>query len=162
MNLIRGALFVYNQNLPFLQHFATSSPPNATSISLPRPADPFANGLISTVEVTLLLTPSFASSFPRRDFRPSITLLWSGCRLYCTLSLEPQLSHKRETNMAVHSLPTLLIALFIQSTWSQQLQGPAMGMPYNLSVLCTQALNTSVACPGALADVAAKWAPSSP
>lgn len=64
--------------------------------------------------------------------------------------------------MAAHSLPVLLLALFIHSSWPQQLHGPAMGMPYNVSASCMQALNTSVACPGALAEVAAKWVASSP
>ena len=94
--------------------------------------------------------------FPLDNFRSSITLLWSAYHLDCSPSLERRCYHTREPDMAVYSLPTLLLALFIQSTWSQQLQGPPMGMPYNLSASCTQALNTSVACPGALADVAAK------
>lgn len=96
------------------------------------------------------------------NYRSSTAPLCSAYRLSYSLPLERQRSHGKEPNMTIHSLPILLLALFIQSTWSQQLQGPAMGMPYNVSASCTQALNTSVACPGALADVAAKWVPSCP
>ena len=59
--------------------------------------------------------------------------------------------------MAMHSLPVLLLALFVHSSLPQQFQGSTMGMPYNVSASCMQALNTNVACPGALAEVAARW-----
>ena len=55
--------------------------------------------------------------------------------------------------MAVRLL-FVLLALFFRLTWSQQLQGPPMGMPYNLTTSCMQALNTNVTCPSALADLA--------
>lgn len=49
----------------------------------------------------------------------------------------------------------LVLAFFAVRVVSQQLEGPPMGMPYNVSAPCFQALNTtSVSCPGALADLA--------
>jgi hypothetical protein len=54
--------------------------------------------------------------------------------------------------MIPHAMLPLLVALAI-SAHAQQLQGPHMPMPYNLSTPCLTALNTSVTCPGGLAGL---------
>jgi len=107
-----------------------------------------------SMTLALVLPRLYADCSSDLTFRFSIT---SGFSILCSSTAIESFSGPLTSNMvnvAVHSLGALFLAFLIKLSWSQQLQGPPAGLPYNVSASCLQALNTSVACPAALSDAA--------